>query len=184
MILLALSFQLCLVNTLLTILNSSSLHPLKFLPALKCSLDFFTVLLPFPDDSNTHQKLYLPNFPLPFFQSPLHHFLSYVFILSKQNCCKSTALSCAATFHKSPLANVCNVWCYAISYNRASFHLMGTTMWSKILHFCNCFSSYSKPQVPILSRSPHQFPTMALFALNCRHFGLCLNFSSETSTND
>ena len=124
LLLLALSFQLYLVNTLLTILNSSSLHPLKFLPALKCSLDFFTVLLPFPDDSNTHQKLYLPNFPLPFFQSPLHHFLSHVFILSKQNCCKSTTLFSAATFHKSPLANVCNVWCYAISYNRASFHLM------------------------------------------------------------
>ena len=62
----------------MTILNSSSLHPLKFLPALKCSLDFFTILLPLPCDSHTHQKLYLPNFPLPFLQSPLHHFLSYL----------------------------------------------------------------------------------------------------------
>ena len=65
------------------------------LPCLPLSLPYH---YPFPSDSNTHQKLHLPNFQLPFFKSPLH--------LSKQNCCKSTALCSAATFHKSPLLTI------------------------------------------------------------------------------
>ena len=146
MILLALSFLLCLVNTLLTILNSSSLCPLKSLPASKCSLDFFTILLPFPGDSNTRQKLQLPNFQPPFFQSPLHHFLSSVSILSKQNCsCKSTTLSSAQPFtsHHRPMFVTFGALQF-LTIVLLSTHLMGTAMWSRIFHFCNCFSSCSQ----------------------------------------
>ena len=145
MILLALSFQLSLVNTLLTILNSSSLHPLKFLPALKCSLDFFTILLPFPSDSNTHQKFYLPNFQPPFFKSPLHHFLFRPPSLQDRIVLANPQLFLLRqpfTNHHRPMFATFGALQF-LAIVLLVTHLMGTAMWSRIFHFCNCFSSCS-----------------------------------------